>query len=1027
MRLKKIKQRGQVMTLYGLLVPFLFLVVGVGLDLGWYYLNVSRLQNAADAAALAGAQALVKEDAAFDNYYVVQLASNQLPSDFDTYAKVFKNTFESGVDGLLLNYWTEDEAKETLLAGRTLAEQYARLNLDDTTAVSDSTDWTTLSATDAWNKSVKEEDRKVSGTIDLKYQIVDAKNDKYGPLYYVVSLEEKVRHFLLPGWFEAMDAPVRAVVLLQPHHKGLIEPMDYFEKHNVIDNWEYTNKFKGTTGFFSGKWNHYQAGVRNNNNYGIRYTSGNVYRMESVMVTPSRKTSGKNVISRADGSSGEATDANGGNFYSESEVDSINIDFRAEVKGKFTSDWDLGYAFPEAGHSYQFTEGSWSATDGADKRILFNAEFNQAFKTREQKKKEKADPLWVRIESDPLKNPYTGAGVSNFNSVRQITLNFNNKNSDVEGSGDSKYYKYRPYIVFYTGPENINYATDSNGVLIRHSQPVVVNLNEDTNAILYFPNSPVVINGNEKTLTGFVIAKCFLHSVTEEDMLGNKAIELYDGFNAPKDFECGFVKGLDSEEQTAYFREDDLLTKEEIDALYDEDATVTVDGTTGNIKVTDVIDAPRQPVISFTKDYYKDCTTLADYFTLTAEYINSTYTKEKYMQFTGLSEDKVSEITFPDDKYANGKYGNFTAITIPVATADLLDTDPDPTAAPKDDKYVKVMLGEEVKYIAKAKLPYTRIKRNANYPYVCIYDLKTGFNKISESGFAGAKPTDDSITPSSNTDDVSAVVFLNSVATYKDSWAIDKDLLEKTYDAYYQAAKLTFSEEKGVKYFNINSEINNDPQVIGKYKKVVMLDAEGNVLKDKEGNEVVKYIREDDDTAYYTKVNNNKNYPENNNYIIVDKNGNMLTKPVTSPDIFGKTTVAENTALSVQAATIGNKTLSDYWNTYTREPKDDKEGDPEKPGDMGVIKNGLYRMDDNRYPDRDYRIPALERVYYKSVFNLSEESGYSYFFLDDLWRVNYTYLNVDEFEHTVNRKTRSDWDEFRDDMFFTTTRAEWID
>lgn len=61
MKFKIIIQRGQVLALYGLLIPFLLLFVGVGLDLGWYYLNVSRLQNAADAAALAGAQALIKK------------------------------------------------------------------------------------------------------------------------------------------------------------------------------------------------------------------------------------------------------------------------------------------------------------------------------------------------------------------------------------------------------------------------------------------------------------------------------------------------------------------------------------------------------------------------------------------------------------------------------------------------------------------------------------------------------------------------------------------------------------------------------------------------------------------------------------------------------------------------------------------------------------------------------------------------------------------------------------------------------
>ena len=165
MKFKIIIQRGQVLALYGLLIPFLLLFVGVGLDLGWYYLNVSRLQNAADAAALAGAQALIKKNAVFDNYYLVQLASNQLPADFDTYSKVFDNTFEPGVNGILLNYKSEVDAKETLVESQVLAEQYTRINLCDKKAVSQPTDlskanWKTLSATDTWNKSAEEEDRK---------------------------------------------------------------------------------------------------------------------------------------------------------------------------------------------------------------------------------------------------------------------------------------------------------------------------------------------------------------------------------------------------------------------------------------------------------------------------------------------------------------------------------------------------------------------------------------------------------------------------------------------------------------------------------------------------------------------------------------------------------------------------------------------------------------------------------------------------------------------------------------------------
>ena len=83
--LKISKQHGQATVLYALLMPILFAFVGVGMDLGWYYLNVSRLQNAADAAALAGAQALVQKDKDFENYYIVSLDSNVLPEDFDDY------------------------------------------------------------------------------------------------------------------------------------------------------------------------------------------------------------------------------------------------------------------------------------------------------------------------------------------------------------------------------------------------------------------------------------------------------------------------------------------------------------------------------------------------------------------------------------------------------------------------------------------------------------------------------------------------------------------------------------------------------------------------------------------------------------------------------------------------------------------------------------------------------------------------------------------------------------------------------
>lgn len=181
----------------------------------------------------------------------------------------------------------------------------------------------------------------------------------------------------MPGWFEDMDAPVRAVVLLQPHDKGLITPMEYLERSQVIDNWEYTKKYKGTTGFYAGKWNHYMSGTTSDTT-GISYTNNNPYRTESVGVKPVAR-SGNN------GSDGQSTAANGNTFYSENEVDSINIDYQAEVRVRsgqmFTTDWDLnmGVASNLSNFDkYAHVDGTynWGKGNGEDKRILFTVDFN---------------------------------------------------------------------------------------------------------------------------------------------------------------------------------------------------------------------------------------------------------------------------------------------------------------------------------------------------------------------------------------------------------------------------------------------------------------------------------------------------------------------------------------------------------------------------------------------------------------------------------------------------------------------------
>ena len=992
MKFKK-TQRGQTLVFYALLMPIIILFVGVGMDLGWYYLNVSRLQNAADAAARAGAISIVEDETLyFSNYFTNLLAKNDLPTDFDDYENATK------LFGELKNYHSAETIKDLLLRSRNSAENYTRINLRDSEtdlaesfdlAGSNSGGWNSLSTTDEWAFSTSDGEQNVEGSIALKYKSVDGKNDVLGTLYYVVELTEDIRHFFLPGWFDDMKASVRAVALLQPHDKDLVTIFQELERTKVIDNWEYQNYYKGTEGSYAEKWNHYQAGKGSDTKVGIKYNSGDAYRTETVAVTTIFDTSTAN-----------KTSANGGKFYAASEVDSINLDFRAEILKRFNSDWDLGQAV--TGQTYNFTEG-WSATDGADKRILFNAEFNQAFPTR--KPTLYADPLWVRIESEPIINlGYIPgkAGHVNYNSVRQITLNFNADNT----GADSNHYTQRPYIIFYTGPENIDYATDSNGVLLRHSQPVVINLNEDLNAIFYMPESPVVINGNGNKLNGFIIAKCFVYSATAEDM--KNGFILYDGFNAPSKFNGGYmeVSSADNTDKKIYVLAKDILNHDEVVAL--NEGAQEVDTDNGLISFYEEMHAPKYIFVNYTKaDHNQYLVTEGGNVNENktfAAYINATY-KEKFKAFSGLTDSQISAVSFPDENY------NETTAIYYVATSDLSDTK-------KNDSYVKVMVDGTTKYVEKNKLPYVKVRTDKIYFYVCVYDLK-----LTSSGGKGVrmidnnftdKEIDDSYKKNGNISSSDADAFVNPNNTYGDSWAIDRTWYNSNYQKW-KKDKLTFSEQNGITYFMLNSEVAealNNQKLLNRYRKILV------------GDEV-QYINEDD-SNFYTKVENNEK--NKNNYIIVDKNGNILTKPITPHEIIQ--TVIENkkeystvNSQALNQTLIGSSSVfNDYWNTYTREPKDPEE----IPNDKGKITaDGKYVGTSKSRLNKDYRIPVLERIYKNTTFNLAGTSGYSFFQISDLKLVNYIYLNVNKLKHTVNGVESDNWEV--EDMFFTTVRAGWMD
>lgn len=161
-----------------LFIPILFMLAGAGLDLGWYYLNVSRLQNAADAAAVAGAYEIIKDEESFKDYDIV----------------LVENEFAG--------YPEPDEDIDTT-QGDKVAAKYAQKNLSSDDEAVTPLENDTYTITDNWS-------REESSEVTMKPSLRQNGKD----FYYVVNLMEEVQHLFLPGSYDPMPAPVVAVAMI---------------------------------------------------------------------------------------------------------------------------------------------------------------------------------------------------------------------------------------------------------------------------------------------------------------------------------------------------------------------------------------------------------------------------------------------------------------------------------------------------------------------------------------------------------------------------------------------------------------------------------------------------------------------------------------------------------------------------------------------------------------------------------------------------------------------------------------------
>lgn len=972
MKFKKIKQRGQVMVLWALLTLICFVpIIGVGMDLGWYYLNVSRLQNAADAAVLAGAMKLVEQNQDLKDYYVYTLSSPPT-SDFKT-------------DGAYVLYYIDENTQRysskpiNETPGKEDAKMYANKNLS---ATNDNEN-----VKDKWNTA---ENEGVEFSSELYARKMDIDREGNGIKYYKVTLTEKVGHLFLRGW-EPMEAKVVAYALLKPHSVDFVTIIDQLEKTKVIGNWQYQLAYQDS---YKGKWNHYRQTI--NSKKAVAYATGDTFRTETINVRIAEGNSKNNTKT----SSGQKTSANGDHYYSEMEVDALNIDFNQDVQfsKSFSTDWDLRSPDPSGVKTTPVGQAmyGWDANHGFDLRIQGLINFDNAWSNRNlldsdtSNNTDAPDVLWTRIESDPIWSDARSGYQKGLNSVHQMIINVhadNTKTTEVQDANNvpRTVYEYRPFFIFYMGPEvndteslvenaDKTFAEDTS---VRKSQPVILNLYEDWNAILYMPNSPVIINGNGHKLNGFVVAKEFLRLAEDKDYTDKGYVAVT--------YSSASSRTYSSAQQTSYtifIKQTDLdsapKTLEAVKQQYPDTETFTYsfdEEDEGNYlsisKVTKASGTSGRLVISIDKEDAKNYNDLTSY-------INATY-KAKFMAATGLSESEISTVTFPHNKKEE-----FYA----VATADLSDT--------QKTGYVKVLVGTAEKYIDKKKLPYIKARRNGVRPYISVYDLEQ--ERIGN--VYGVNTIDDSkkVTDSGSNYDDSADLWRPTTDTYKSDRFINKTLMDNTYSKEYTEDKLAFELKNGYKYFMLKTEIATE--FVAEYRKVTR-EFDGGSTQDYYIKEFTKNSKtgnyNEDGTTYYVKVlpggSEGKDGDEKDvqNYIIVDNKGDLQTKP---------------------------KPLSDSSYGVTRPTNKD-----EKPDDE-IFKKRITNPVTGEI--HDYRIPSLEVVYKKKeAFNLSEDSYYSYFQIPVLRREVYIYLNVDELNHTVNGQPSSKYQV--DDMFFTTKRASWMD
>ena len=502
---KLLNQKGQALVLYALLVPVMFTVGGAAVDFGWIYYNQSRLQNAADAAVLAGAEEFLTRDSLLSDFnsatLVTKSETNEISPRNDSSKKEYgdreaqhyieENLSESvKVSKVDKNLFGEENA-DTIYYKITLAAQTEHLFdiLNDFGSASLKAE--SVAKITRFNKT----DDPVSGKNFIE-QMEELKEKKVYAYWEVIQNEYKTEANALKKAIEEEVANgANREEVLQKYIAQLAEK--YIDRGVSKTDAEKRAKDDLTGDRSANKAR--ERSVTTSGNWWLK--NATIYRTENLSLN-----------------------GQGGNTWNEKQFDfdDIFINFLQDFSFKFSEDWDIGYKMP-SGMNFK----NCSIFDGATNpdNLRFNYRIfgligieedkikkNGIFPYKVREGKESPDPLFARIESEPIKwEPFYSKSHTDWSSVHQIIINVNVSNFDEEND--------RPIIFFYDGPKKF----DDNSP-VRDSKPVILNLNANFRGVIYAPNSPVIVIGNGHKFKGFIIAKEFLKLKTDKDYKDYKKV-----------------------------------------------------------------------------------------------------------------------------------------------------------------------------------------------------------------------------------------------------------------------------------------------------------------------------------------------------------------------------------------------------------------------------------------------------------------------------------------------------------------------